>query len=201
MRGLEVCGKKNPPVNESTRAQIEAFFAGGGVALAVSGGLVAARLTLGGAEMAVAANLVASVAAVLAFRLAARAERRSPGDTVLVPAVAGVLGATLLVHACVIAGPYRTHAWLAEGPRQLVNDFAASFSILLAAWACAKRSTVLALVVVGGLLGAYRMTMPLWHLDTALFHAITVQQLVLAESIAALFAIVIFRAATSFDPE
>jgi hypothetical protein len=35
------------------------------------------------------------------------------------------------VHAWLITIPVLTHPWLTEGPRQLVNDFVASYSIVL----------------------------------------------------------------------
>ena len=171
------------------------------MALAVSGGLVAERLSLGGTNAAIVANLAASVAAVVMFSFARGAPPVESDWLAVLPQIAGVLAGTLAVHAWLIVGPYRTHAWLAEGPRQLVNDFVASFSILLAAWACARRRTIAGIGAIGCALAAYRLTTPLWHLDSALFRTITVQQLVLAESLAAFVAIVIFRAVASVDLE
>ncbi|HEX7667056.1 MAG TPA: hypothetical protein VF407_21145 [Polyangiaceae bacterium] len=184
-------------MKDSLRTQLAGFASGLLAAGAVSGGLAAARLTLGDESAAFAANLAASLAAVILFTVAVRARREDFVSLTLVPQVAGVLCGTLLVHAWLIEGPYQTHAYLSEKPRQLVNDFVASFSILAAAWACARRSVVIGILAVVVLLVAYRLTTPMWHLDGGLFGAITVQQLVLFESLAALVAVLIFRAFSS----
>ncbi len=181
----------------SLRTQITGVCSGLFVAGAVSGGLAAARLTLGAESAAIAANVAASIAAVVLFLVAVRARREDFVSLTLLPQIAGILVGTLLVHAWLIEGPYQTHVWLSEKPRQLVNDFVASFSILAAAWACARRSVLIGIVVVVAMLVAYRLTTPMWHLDGALFSTITVQQLVFAESLAALFAVLIFRAISS----
>jgi len=186
-------------VSEETRAQIAGFFSGIGVAVAVSSGLAAERLTLGSANAALLANLLATLAAVVVFVLIARSRQVVASWLVAVPQIAGALLGTLVVHAWLIAGPQHTHRWMTEAPRQLVNDFVASFSILAMAWACARmgRSLVAGLVVVGVLLAVYRATTSMWHVDAVLFQAVSVQQLVCAETLAATVAIVIFRALSS----
>jgi hypothetical protein len=181
-------------VNDDGKAQIVGFLSGAGVAVAVSSGLAAERLTRGSADAALIANCLSTVAAVAVFMLAVRSERFVTRSLVVVPQIAGVLFGTLAVHAWLIAGPQLTHAWLAEVPRQLVNDFVASFSIVLMAWACARRSTTAGVVAVAALLAMYRATTSLWHLDAVFFRAVSVQQLVFAETLAAAVAIVIFRA-------
>jgi hypothetical protein len=186
-------------VNDDGQAQIAGFLSGAGVAVAVSSGLAAERLTLGSANAALAANLLSTLAAIAVFILAVRSERFVTRSLVVVPQIAGVLFGTLAVHAWLIAVPLFTHPWLAEAPRQLVNDFVASYSIVLMAWACARRSTTAGVIAVAVLLAAYRATTSLWHLDAVLFHTVTVQQLVFAETLAAAVAIVIFRMISASD--
>ncbi|MEO7108888.1 MAG: hypothetical protein ABI183_00505 [Polyangiaceae bacterium] len=180
-------------MTDDGQAQIAGFLSGAGVAVAVSSGLAAERLTLGSADAALFANLLSTVAAVLVFVLAVRSERFAARSLVVVPQIAGVLFGTLAVHAWLISISVFTHPWLTEGPRQLVNDFVASYSIVLMAWACARRSATAGILTVAILLAAYRATTSLWHLDAVMFHTVSVQQLVFAETLAAATAIVIFR--------
>lgn len=180
-------------MTDDAEAQILGVLSGAGVAVAVSSGLAAERLTLGSESAALVANALSTIAAVLVFVLAVRSQRFAVRSLVVIPQVAGVLFGTLAVHAWMIAIPVGSHPWLTEGPRQLVNDFVASYSIVLMAWACARRSATAGILTVAVLLAAYRATTSLWHLDAVLFHAVSVQQLVFAETLAAAMAIVIFR--------
>ncbi|MEO8878457.1 MAG: hypothetical protein ABI461_22905 [Polyangiaceae bacterium] len=184
-------------MTEEHRAQIAGFLSGTGVAVAVSSGLAVERLTRGSTNAALLANFLSTVAAVVVFVIATRSNYLVSTPFVALPQIAGVLFGTLAVHGWLIAGPQLTHAWLTEAPRQLVNDFVASFSILGMAWACARRSALTGIIAVAALLAGYHATMSLWHLDAAFFRAVSVQQLVLAETLAAVVAILIFRAISS----
>jgi hypothetical protein len=186
-------------VTDDEQAQITGFLSGAGVAVAVSAGLAAERLTLGSTNAAVVANLLSTIAAVVVFALAVRSERYATRALVVVPQIAGVLFGTLAVHAWLMTISAATHPWLTEGPRQLVNDFVASYSIVLMAWACVRRKATAGILAVAVLLAGYRATTALWHLDSVLFHAVSVQQLVFAETLAAAVAIVIFRIVSTTD--
>ena len=186
-------------MTDDGQAQFTGFLSGAGVAVAVSAGLAAERLTRGSESAAVVANLLSTIAAVVVFVLAVRSERFAVRSLVVVPQIAGVLFGTLAVHAWLITVSLFTHPWLAEAPRQLVNDFVASYSIVLMAWACARKSTTAGVIAVSVLLAVYRATTSLWHLDAVLFHTVSVQQLVFAETLAAAVAIVIFRIISAPD--
>ncbi len=186
-------------MTDDKEAQIAGFFSGVGVAVAVSAGLAAERLTLGSTTAALMANALSTLAAVVVFAIAARAQGFATRSLVVVPQISGVLFGTLAVHAWLMTAASPSHPWLSEGPRQLVNDFVASYSILLMAWAGVRRKATLGIFAVAILLAAYRATTSLWHLDTVLFHAVSVQQLVFTETLAAAVAIVIFRIVSTSD--
>jgi riboflavin transporter FmnP len=180
-------------VTDDEQAQITGFSSGAGVAVAVSAGLAAERLTLGSEGAALIANALSTIAAVVVFALAVRSQRFATRSLMVVPQIAGVLLGTLSVHTWLILTSTTSHPWLTEGPRQLVNDFVASYSIVLMAWACVREKATAGILAVAVLLASYRATTSFWHLDSVLFHTVTVQQLVFAETLAAAVAIVIFR--------
>lgn len=175
-----------------------AFSTGLLLALAASGGIAGERLTLGGPSVGLAANAAATVAALLA----ASATMRRPRLVVLVSQVLGAVAGVVLVHLLLRRAAEGPFPWLSESPAQLVNDAVAVMGLLALAWACARgldlRVLLGALVVVT----AYRVTSPLWHVDRAPagFHT-TVQQLVVAELVAAAIALGLFRAFRAGAPE
>ena len=168
-----------------------AFSVGLLVAVAVSGGIVGERVTLGQLGVALVANAVATLAAVIAARATMR---RPQGLPDLVPQVVGAVAGVGLVHLLLRYGALGAVPWLSERPPQLVNDAVAISGLLVLAWACARKLDPYLLVLALLIVTFYRMTATAWHLDRApgAFHA-TVQQLVVAQLVAVAIALGICR--------
>jgi hypothetical protein len=175
------------------------------VALATSAGIAGERLTRAALPMVVLANAVATLAGVLAIVVTMRpmvvlfdGDERPPKlhtfavlGAQLVGAAAGIATVHLVVrHEVLPIAP-----WLSERPAQWMNDTVAVLGLLSIVWACARgldaRLFVLALVGVT----LYRVTAPLWHVDHAPgAFPISIQQLVVAQFVAAALALGVFRA-------
>jgi hypothetical protein len=180
--------------------------------LGVSGGIAGERLTLGAVATAMLANATATVAALVAARIAIRGrqfvwvELPDPGHeapdkvgrlhpfAVLAPQVVGAALGVAIVHFLLRSGVLGPASWLSERPAQLVNDAVAVFGLLSLAWACAADLDARLLGVALGVLTAYRVTASRWHLDHAPggFHT-TVQELVVAQFVAAALALAFAR--------
>jgi hypothetical protein len=179
------------------------FGLGAVVAIAASAGLVGERLTRSAPPMVLLANAVATLAALLAIAVMMR---RPKGEryalTTIAPQVAGALVAIAAVH--LVLRYEVTSPWLSERPAQWVNDGVAVFGLLAIVWACAHQLDARLLVAVLACVTLYRATSPLWHLDRAPGgSAISIQQLVVAQLVAAALALGVFRmfvVAGSQDP-
>jgi hypothetical protein len=183
------------------------FGVGWLVALATSAGIAGERLTRAALPMVVLANAVATLAGILAIVVTMRpmivlfdaAERPKKLHTfaVLVAQIAGAVAGIAMVHWAVRREVLGIAPWLSERPAQLMNDAVAVFGLLAVVWACARgldlRLLVLALVGVT----LYRVTSPLWHVDRAP-GAISIQQLVVMQFMAAALALGVFRAAVDY---
>jgi hypothetical protein len=169
-----------------------AFSVGLLLALATSGGIAGERVTLGRLGVALLANAAATVAAVIAARTTIR---RARPLAVLVPQGLGAVAGVVLVHLLLRRAALGPFPWLSEAPAQLVNDGVAVAGLLALSWACARRLDPYLLVLAFLLVTFYRVTAPMWHLDRApgAFRA-TVQQLVVAQLVAAAIALGVFRA-------
>lgn len=197
----------DPRSRFALRAALLAFAVGLILAFATSAGIAAERVTRGSFGASLVANAGATIAAILALVPTMRhrtitfvelpvadegiALRRLHAMVVLVPQVVGAVLGVTLVHALV------RHArldapWLSEKPAQLMNDAVAVAGLLALVWAAAREldARILVLALVG--VTMYRLTAPYWHLDAAVFQT-SVQQLVVAELVAAAFALGLFR--------
>jgi hypothetical protein len=189
-----------------TRRTIAASFGVGWlVALATSAGIAGERITRAALPMVVLANAVATLAGVLAIVVTMRpmlvlfdgAERPRKLHTfaVLAAQIVGAVAGIAVVHLVLRREALAAVPWLSERPAQWVNDAVAVFGLLAIVWACARgldlRLLVLALVGVT----LYRVTSPMWHVDQAPgVFPISIQQLVVAQFVAAALALSVFRA-------
>jgi hypothetical protein len=169
-----------------------ALLTGLGLAAVTSGGILEARLTGGNMRVGMVANAAVTLAAI--FALAAVHRFSAPASRVvlaqLVGASMGIVGIHLALRLGWVDGP----AWLSERPAQLVNDAAAVSATLLIVWACARRLDVTLLAVALVLLSAYRLTARAWHLDAPPHgFVVSVQDLVVAEALAAALALALYR--------
>jgi len=191
-----------------------AFLAfGTGLVLAVttSGGILGERLSEGSVRAGVLANLATTAVAVLALLMTVRPTVLNLGTTarptgsktlwpslaVAVPQIAGALLGILIVHSIVGHGAAIRAPWLSERPAQFVNDVVAVFATLAVVWGCAKNLDSRVLGVALLVVAAYVATATHWHVDRAP-HGFdtTVQQFVVAQFLAAAFALGMFRVAT-----
>jgi len=178
----------------SLSTTLAAFIGGAALALVTSGSLVEERLSRGSGGVAMIANAFVTLAAVA---LVSFVRERTPSAQVLVPQAVGAAVGVAAVHLVLRAELLPTPSWLSERPAQLMNDAVAVFSVLLVAWACARRLDLR--LLVGALLAvtAYRMTGRHWHLDDApLGFRFRVQDLVCAQLAATAFALALYREMT-----
>ncbi|MGO8995397.1 MAG: hypothetical protein ACLQVI_18935 [Polyangiaceae bacterium] len=180
------------------------------LALATSGGIAGERITRGAFDVALVANAVTTVVAVAAVVLMMRrgrssvaglpaAENRSGPSRVLAvlgPQVLGAASGIVLVHAVLHREALATLPWLSERPAQFVNDAVAVSGVLALVWASAAGLDTRLLVLAFLGVSAYRVTSSFWHLDHAPggFHT-SVQELVVAQFVAAALALGLFRTA------
>ena len=88
--------------------------------------------------------------------------------------------------------------WLSERPAQFVNDVVGVLGLLGLVWACDGGLNVWLLFVAFAGLTVYRATAPLWHLDRApIPYHTSIQELVVAQFVAAAFALGLFRTTVS----
>ena len=148
------------------------------LALVVSFGILAQRVSGTTATGALTANALTTCAALLAVLVTVRAfltsfDRAAFGASarsqrvaglVVMQAVGAVLG-VLLIHAFVVRDA-ALHPWLRENPRQLVNDLVCVFGILAFVWGCAQKPIRTPILILGlGLVLGYELTAAYWHLD------------------------------------
>ncbi len=179
------------------------FGLGAVVAVAASAGLVGERMTRSAPPIVLLANAVVTLAAVLAIAVVMRRPKEGRyAPAAIVPQVAGAVFGIAAVHLAVRA--VGTAPWLSERPAQMMNDAVAVFGLLAIVWACAHQLDARVLVAVLACVTLYRATSPLWHLDRAPGgYAISIQQLVVAQLVAAALALGVFRmfvVASSQDP-
>jgi hypothetical protein len=166
------------------------------LALATSGGIAGERISRGAFDVALLANTVTTVVALVAVLLTMRRVGVSfTGARALVPQGLGAVAGIVLVHLLLRHEALGILPWLSERPAQFVNDLVAVSGVLALVWASANGLDVrlLAIAFVGVTL--YRVTSPAWHLDHAPggFHT-SVQELVAAQFVAAALALGLFRA-------
>lgn len=179
-----------------TQAGCLLFFAAGLVlAIVTCGGIVEERLSSGNPGVAVAANALVTFAAILALGLV---QRRAPfSNRAAVPQALGAACGIIAVHLALRVGVIHQAPWMSEKPRQLVNDAVAVFSTLAVVWACARGLSLRLLVGALLVLTTYKMTGQLWHLDAAPHgFVITVQDFVVAQFVAGVVALTVFREMT-----
>ena len=163
--------------------------------MVTSGGLVEARSSSGDLNVAVWANLFVTLAAILVLGLVGKCEPSS--RRIILPQALGAVCGIVLVHLALRAGVVAAPSWLSERPPQLVNDVVAVFSTLAIVWACACRLELRLLVASLLVVTAYRATAHLWHIDVAPHgFALRVQDIVIAQFVAAALALPLFRGMT-----
>ncbi len=134
--------------------------------------------------------------------------RRRPGRLYRVGrgalVVAQVLGAAVgiaLVHATLRREVVGAMPWLSERPAQLVNDVVAVSGLLALVWASASRLDTRIFVIALLVMTAYRATASAWHLDHAPHgFQTTIQELVVAQFVAAAIGLLVFRATLGRRP-
>lgn len=165
-----------------------------------SGGLVLERMAQGDLRVALLVNAVTTVAVLVvarwnaeirARRPRAASDRKSRAVRVALGQGAGAAFAVALVHATLRLVHDPSLAWMNEGVAQLVNDAVAVGALLSVAWAASRRPPRLGhLAGALALVTAYRASAACWHLDRAPHgFAITIQQLVVAQFVAAALAV------------
>ncbi len=195
------------------RTMAVAFATGLLLALTTSGGIAGERLTRGSFDVALVANAMATVAALLAMvptmrrilvsfaeldedeTRATRVARRRAA-TVVVPQLVGAACGVTLVHLALRHEALGAFPWLSEKPAQWMNDLVAVSGALALVWAAAQglEPKLLVAALVGVTL--YRATSPMWHLDHAPGgFSTSIQELVVAQLVAVAFALGIFRSA------
>lgn len=182
-----------PP--DSSTALASVFVAGTGLGLVTSAGMVEERLSTGSTGVALGVDAIVTGAAILVLALV---QRRFPFSSHVVGAQ--LLGAALgisLVHLAMGAGIVPKPYWLAERPRQLVNDTVAVLSTLLLVWACARRLDLRFFVGALLVVTAYRSTAGFWHLDVPPHgFALRVQDIVIAQFVAVALVLPFYREMT-----
>ena len=193
-----------------------AFGAGLLLALATSGGIAGERISRGAPNVALFANVIATLAALVAViptmrrALVSFAEQRDTESArggsfrvarlhplaVLVPQILGAAAGIALVHLVLRSSSLGALPWLSERPAQFMNDVVAVSGLLALVWACANGLDPRLLVFAFIGITLYRATAHLWHLD----HApggfqMSVQELVVAQFVAAALALGVFRTA------
>jgi len=184
---------RRSPVRSTALASV--FVAGTGLGLVTSAGIVEERLSAGSPAVAVVVNALVSGSAILVLALVQRRVHLS--SLIVAWQLLGAVVGVLLVHLAVRAGAVPTPYWLAERPPQLVNDTVAVLSTLLLVWACAQRLDLRVLLTALLLVTGYRVTAGLWHLDLPPHgFALRVQDIVIAQFVAAALALPLYRHVT-----
>jgi len=200
----------HPAQPESSLPQSPGAFRAGGVgfaaglllALLTSVGIAGERVTAGSPAVAILANAVATVAAVVALVLTLRVrttalsarDDRARSLLLLGPQLLGAAVGIALVHLALHASVFGASRVLVERPAQYVNDAVAVMALLAVIWGASARPFGIVCVVGGAaLVTAYAATASSWHLDPMTFRAATVQQFVAAQFVAAAIAVGVFR--------
>jgi len=172
--------------------------------LVTSGGIAGERITRGAIGAALVANAAVTLVALFAIVPTMRRMLVSFGDgerartihplVVLVPQIVGAAAGIFVVHFVLRREALGALPWLSERPAQLVNDAVAAAGLLALVWASANDLDPRVLVIAFIGVTLYRLTSPLWHLDAATFHT-SVQELIVAQLVAAALALGLFRTA------
>ena len=192
------------------RGAAAAFVTGLLVALATSAGIVSERIAEGAFGVALAANAVATIAAIVALEFTMRpapalfadisaADREPRWDglrrAAIPPQALGAVAGIAFVHLALRREVIGMMPWLSERPAQFVNDVVAVFGLLALVWATANRLDTRLFAAALLVMTAYRATSFAWHLDQSPHgFQTTIQQLVLAQFAAAAFGLILFRA-------
>ncbi len=187
-----------PRFARATPGFLVGFGVGLLVALVVSGGIAEERVTLGAPGVVLLANGAMTVAALLAVVLLMRRRATERNAlAVLVPQLVGAVAGVALVHLALRQASGAV-PWLSERPAQFVNDAVAVLGLLGLVWACDGGLNVRLLFVAFVAVTAYRATASFWHLDRAPapYHT-SIQELVVAQFVAAAFALGLFRTMVS----
>jgi hypothetical protein len=180
------------------------------LALSVSGGIAGERITRGSYGVALLANAMMTAVALVLVVFTMRRVRLSFSETgsagspqrhallVLASQVVGAAAGVIAVHVLLRREALSMLPWLSESPAQLVNDAVAVAGFLALVWASVNGLDARLLVLAFLGLTLYRATAPMWHLDHAPggFHT-SVQELVVAQLVAAALALGLFRTATA----
>jgi hypothetical protein len=181
------------------------------VARATSAGIAGERIAEGSFGVALAANAVATIAAIATLLLTvgpllaffedmptADVEPRSyllRRAAILIPQALGAVAGIAFVHLALHREVAQAMPWLSERPAQFVNDAVAVCGLLALVWATANRLDSRLFVAALFVMTAYRATAPAWHLDQSPHgFQTTIQQLVLAQFAAAAFGLLVFQA-------
>ena len=179
----------------SSAAALTVFVAGAAFAMVTSTGLVEERSSSGSLNVAVVANALVTLAAILVLGLVQR--RVAISGRTLLPQAFGAACGIAVVHLALRMGLLVAPSWLSERPAQFMNDAVAVFSTLTVVWACARRLDLRLLVGALLLVTAYRVTAPFWHLDVApRGFTFRVQDFVLAQFVGAALALPLYRRMT-----
>ncbi len=163
--------------------------------MVTSTGLVEERSSSGSLSVAVVVNAVVTLGAMLVLGLVQR--RVATSGRALLPQALGAACGIAVVHVALRMGLLVAPSWLSERPAQFMNDAVAVFSTLGIVWACARRLDLRLLVSALLVVTAYRVTAPFWHVDVAPHgFAFPVQDLVLAQFVAAALALPLYRGMT-----
>ena len=172
-----------------------AFIASAVFALMTSICIVEERLSSGSPTVALVGNGVVTFGAIFVLALTNRGEPLLART--IAPQVLGAVCGIALVHLALRLGIVAAPSWLSERPAQFVNDAVAVGATLAVVWACARRFDLRLLLGALLLVTAYRVTSRSWHLDHAPHgFFLGVQDLVIAQFIAAVLALTVYRGMT-----
>jgi hypothetical protein len=167
------------------------------LALVTSGGLLGERLSVGSLRVTLAINALVTCVAILVLVLTEK-HAGAHGAAGFLPLALGAALGIALVHLALRAGIVDGAPWMSERPAQFVNDAVLVAALLGVVCASLRDFQPGVLVAALFLLTAYRMTAALWHLDVAPHgFTIPVQDSVVADVVAAAFALPVYRVATN----
>jgi len=182
------------------------------LAIISSAGILAERVERGDARVVGLATAAAAATGVLVLAMTLRrslapahgpeeapptASPAGPSPVIAAQAVGALLG-VVAVHLALRGSSLLSCGWLFEGPRQLVNDFAAVFGALGLVWGCLRRPLgSFASVAAIALVALYALTSTRWHLDAwsaeGSLSSISVQFAVLAQLASTAVGVAVFH--------
>ncbi len=192
----------------------------GGLLLAIisSAGILAERVERGDARVVALATAAAAATGVLLLATTFRrslaplhgaeeapaASPATPSRVIGAQALGAILG-VVAVHLLLCGSPLRSCGWLCEGPRQLVNDFAAVFGALGLVWGCVRQPVgPFASLAAIALAALYALTSPRWHVDAwtveGSLRSISVQIAVMSQIACTAVGVAVFHRLRGSDP-